>query len=116
MNKKLKASYGPIVDFLRSRHELVVDGDRVTVEAVDSGDDVGPRSPLSRGGVLMEDIEERRAAELRKVDRSSRSPRAFLIFLATLSAVGLFAYSLWSGRGLLDLTRQLADELKRMDS
>ena len=115
-NKKLKASYGPIVDFLRSRHELLVDGDRVTVNAVDSGDEAGARSPQSSGGVLMGDIEERRAAELKKIDRSSRSTRAFLIYLATLSAVGLFAYSLWSGRGLSDLTRQLADELKRMES
>ena len=114
-NKRYKPRYGPLVEWLKTKQQLVVNGDRVTVrpreERIDETSESGERRQRERREVAA----RAEAAAVRAVSRAERSWLAFVLYVIALLAVVYGAYTVWSGRNMSDLTRQLAEQLEAME-
>ena len=118
---RLRPRYGPIVDFLRSRPELSVDGDRVTVRQRKQrqdgqSDSEAAEAAGSRGEVGDPMTRRQRLNHLRAVERSSRSGLSFAVFLCVLLGVAWAAFSLWSGRSIGDLVELVRQHMQSIEA
>ena len=115
-NKRYKQRYGALVEWLRSREQLLVQGDRVTVRQREQQEQVTESRERRQQRERREaDAARAEAAAVRVVNKAERSWLAFLLYVAALLAVMYGAYSVWSGRNMSDLARQLAEQLEAME-
>ena len=118
-NKRYKQKYGALVEWLRSREQLLVHGDRVTVrqreEQQQQEQVTESRERRQQRERREADAARAEAAAVRVVNKAERSWLAFLLYVAALLAVVYGAYSVWSGRNVSDLARQLAEQLEAME-
>ena len=119
-NKRYRHQYGPLLDWLRSKQHFIVQGDRVTVrprQEGEEGEEEHERDGQQRQQRREVDDTGRTASKAAKrVKRAQRSWLAFLVYALVLLVVGFGAYSVWSGRNMSDLARQLAQQLDAMEA
>ena len=114
-NKRYKQRYGPLVDWLKTKEQLLVHGDRVTVRPSEDKQESSESRERRQQRERLEVAARAEAAAARAVSRAERSWLAFLLYVLALLAVMYGAYSVWSGRNMSDLARQLAEQLKAME-
>ena len=114
-NKGFKPHHGPLADWLRNQPQLAVNGDRVTVRPAQDNQQAEAGRERRQQRERREQAGRADAAAARAVRGAERSWLAFVLYVVALLAVVYGAYTVWSGRNMSNLTRQLAKQLEAME-